>query len=329
MLSRVADALFWLSRYTERAENNARMLDVNLQLMLDVHPLANHQHWEPIIFSLEDTKLFNKRYPEITGDAVVDFVTFERKNPNSIYSCIATARENARTVREQISVEMWEQINRMYQNSTYEFFKWILESSHLFQGVTDATMAHDEGWEFIRLGMFLERADRTSRILDIKYHILLPSGEQIGGNVDTLQWMAVLKSCSALEPYRKHYRGQVVPWKVVEFLVKNQTFPRSIVFCVDSLDYSIHEITGVDRGDFQYKVEAERLSGRLLADLSFVTIDEIFRTGLHEYLDRMQGRLIEITKAIYKEFCEWLEKEDQDDGEQEETQPTQLQEQRT
>jgi uncharacterized alpha-E superfamily protein len=184
-------------------------------------------------------------------------------------------------------------------------------------------MAHDEGWEFIRLGMFIERADRTSRILDIKYHILLPSGEQIGGNVDTVQWMAVLKSCSALEPYRKHYRGQVVPWKVVEFLVKNQTFPRSIVFCVDSLDYSLHKITGVDRGEFQYKVEAERLSGKLLADLCFVTIDEIFRTGLHEYLDRMQGRLIVISKAIYKEFCEWLE----EDEEQPESQPQQLQEQ--
>jgi uncharacterized alpha-E superfamily protein len=336
MLSRVADALFWLSRYTERAENNARMMDVNLQLMLDVHTLANHQHWESIIFTLEDTKLFNKMYAEITGDAVVDFVTFQRKNPNSIYSCIATARENARTVREQISVEMWEQINRMYlffssgaakrmyENSSYEFFKWILEGSQLFQGVTDATMAHDEGWEFIRLGMFLERADRTSRILDIKYHILLPSGEQIGGNVDTVQWMAVLKSCSALEPYRKHYRGQVVPWKVVEFLVKNQTFPRSILFCVDSLDYSIHEITGVDRGDFQYRVEAERLSGKLLADLCFVTIDEIFRTGLHEYLDRIQGRLIEISKAIYKEFCEWL---DEEDKEPEEAEPEQLQSQ--
>src|ERR1700731_734036 len=114
MLSRVADALFWLSRYTERAENNARMLDVNLQLMLDVHPLANSQHWESIIFTLEDTKLFNKLYPAITGDAVVDFVTFERKNPNSIYSCIASALENARPLREQMCVEMWEHINPMY-----------------------------------------------------------------------------------------------------------------------------------------------------------------------------------------------------------------------
>ena len=317
------------------------MLDVNLQLMLDGQLLGNsQQHWGSIISTLEDTKLFNKHYPKITGDAVVDFVTFERKNPNSIYSSLAIARENARTVREQISVEMWEQINRMYlffisgdakrlfQTSTYEFFKWILEGSQLFQGVTDATMAHDEGWEFIRLGKFLERADRTSRILDIKYHILLPSGEQIGGNVDTIQWMAVLNSCSALEPYRKHHRGQVVPWKVAEFLVKNQTFPRSILFCVDSLDYSLHKITGVDRGDFQYKVEAERLSGKLLADLCYITIAEIFRVGLHQYLDRMQLRLIEINKAIYEEFCEWLEKDEgQEEQEEEAAQPGQLQEQ--
>jgi uncharacterized alpha-E superfamily protein len=333
MLSRVADALFWLSRYTERAENNARMLDVNLQLMLDaqLRDSKNQQHWESIIFTLEDNELFKKHYPQITKDSVVEFITFDRRNPNSIYSCLSLGRENARTVREQISVEMWEQINRMFllfrsgeakqmfEGSTYEFFKWILEGSQLFQGVTDATMSHDEGWEFIQLGKYLERADRSSRILDIKYHILLPTGEQIGGNVDTIQWMAVLKSCSALEPYRKHYRGQVAPWKVVEFLVKNPTFPRSVLFCVNSVDESLHKITGVDRGDFNYKVEAERLSGKLLADLSYITMAEVFEFGLHQYLDRMQLRLIEISKAIYTEFCEWLEIEEE--------QPSQLQEQ--
>jgi uncharacterized alpha-E superfamily protein len=328
MLSRVADALFWLSRYTERAENNARMLDVNLQLMLDAQLLGSkdQQHWESIIFTLEDNELFKKHYPAITKDSVVEFITFDRRNPNSVYSCLASARENARAVREQMSVEMWEQINRMFllfrsgearrmfQSSTYEFFKWILEGSQLFQGVADATMSHDEGWEFIRLGKYLERADRTSRILDIKYHVLLPMGEQIGGNVDTIQWMAVLKSCSALEPYRKHYRGQVAPWKVVEFLVKNATFPRSVLFCVHSVDESLHKITGVDRGDFNYKVEAERLSGKLLADLSYITIAEIFDLGLHQYLDRMQLRLIEISNAIYTEFCEWLDVEETEAG---------------
>ena len=333
MLSRVADALFWLSRYTERAENNARMLDVNLQLTLDAQLLSskNQQLWESILSTLEDNELFKKHYPEITKDSVVEFITFDRRNPNSVYSCLASARENARTVREQVSVEMWEQINRMFllfrsgearrmfQGSTYEFFKWMLEASQLFQGIADATMSHDEGWEFIRLGKYLERADRTSRILDIKYHVLLPTGEQIGGNVDTIQWMAVLKSCSALEPYRKHYRGQVAPWKVVEFLVKNPTFPRSVLFCVHSVDESLHKITGVDRGDLNYKVEAERLSGKLLADLSFITIAEIFDFGLHQYLDRMQLRLTEISNVIYTEFCEWLETE--------ESEQSQLQEQ--
>jgi len=333
MLSRVADALFWLSRYTERAENNARMLDVNLQLTLDAQLLSskNQQLWESILSTLEDNELFKKHYPEITKDSVVEFITFDRRNPNSVYSCLASARENARTVREQVSVEMWEQINRMFllfrsgearrmfQGSTYEFFKWMLEASQLFQGIADATMSHDEGWEFIRLGKYLERADRTSRILDIKYHVLLPTGEQIGGNVDTIQWMAVLKSCSALEPYRKHYRGQVAPWKVVEFLVKNPTFPRSVLFCVHSVDESLHKITGVDRGDLNYKVEAERLSGKLLADLSFITIAEIFDFGLHQYLDRMQLRLIKISNVIYTEFCEWLETE--------ESEQSQLQEQ--
>ncbi len=322
MLSRVADALYWLSRYVERAENNARMLDVNLQLMLDAQMLNNvssHQHWESIIFSLEDTKLFQELYPDLTGDAVVDFVTFAPRNPNSILSCFSIARENARTVREQISAEMWEQLNRMYlrfrsgeaeklfHSSSYEFFKWVLEGCQLFQGIADATMAHDDGWDFIQMGKFLERADRTSRILDIKYHILLPHGEEVGGNVDTIQWQAVLRSCSALEPYRKHYQGTVRPWKVAEFLIKDPDFPRSIRFCADFLDYSLHQITGAERADFSYRVEAERLSGKLLADLSFVTISEIFDFGLHEYMDAIQLRLTEVSEAIYEGFCEWLD----------------------
>jgi uncharacterized alpha-E superfamily protein len=153
----------------------------------------------------------------------------------------------------------------------------------LFQGIADATMAHDEGWDFLQLGKFLERADRTSRILDIKYHILLPKEEEVGGNIDSVQWFAVLNSCSGAEAYRRQFQGQVAPWKVAEFLIKDASFPRSIRFCVDSLDHSLHQITGVDRGDFLYKVEAERLSGKLLADLSYVTMDDVFLVGLHEY----------------------------------------------
>ncbi len=319
MLCRVADALFWLSRYIERAENNARMLDVNLQLMLDaqIDNRNTQQHWESIIYSLEDTKVFQGLYSAITNESVVEYVTFEAKNPNSILSCFGWARENARTVREEISAEMWEQLNRIYLSfrsgearqlfgsSTYEFFKWIVEGCQLFHGIADATMSRDEGWEFLQLGKFLERADRTSRILDIKYHILLPKGERVGGNVDTIQWMAVLKSCSALESFRKHYQGEVAPWKVAEFLIKHSTFARSILFCVDSMDEALHAITGVDRRE--YRGEAERLSGKLLADLTFITIGEIFERGLHQYLDRMQLRLTEVSEAVYQDFCQWLD----------------------
>lgn len=322
MLSRVADSLFWLSRYIERAENNARILDVNSQLMLDFENQSDEKvraHWEPIINSLEERELFFSMHKEAKGESVTEFVAFETRNFNSICSCLALARENARTVREQISTEMWEHINRMYLfmhsgrgrktyvANSYEFFKRIQEGSQLFQGITDSTMTHSEGWDFMQLGRFIERADRTSRILDIKYHILLPSGESVGGNVDTIHWMAVLRSCSALEAYRKIHVGQVAPWRVAEFLILHDRFPRSIRFCVDRLDAALHRISGCDRA--QFSNEAERLSGRLCSLLDYETIGEIFGFGLHQYLDRTQLRLVEIGDAMNTEFCEWLEPE--------------------
>ena len=204
MLSRVADSLYWMSRYIERAENNARIAEVNLQIVLDLtnQPGADlTQQWDPMISTLEEIELFTSLYPTPDGKAAIDFVSLQKKNPNSIVSCVTRARENARTTSEQISSEMWEQINRLYlfvksetakrlvRASPYEFFKRVITGSHLFQGITDATMTHGEGWDFIKIGKLLERADCTSRILDIKYHLLLPSGEKVGGNIDTVQWM--------------------------------------------------------------------------------------------------------------------------------------------
>jgi len=317
MLSRVAEAIYWMNRYIERAESNARMLDVNSEVLLDfeMSGITSVKHWTPILSTLEDHELFNTLYQGLTGDNVVDFVTFERKNPNSIASCIASARENARTVREQISSEMWEHLNKLYlfirseeartlfRSSTFEFFNYIVAGSHLFQGTTDATMTHGEGWYFGQAGRFLERADRTSRLLDMKYHVLLPSGEKVGGNVDTVQWMGVLRSCSGLEAYRKIYVDQVAPWKVAEFLITDDTFPRSINFCVNELDEVIHHISGVPRR--RYESEVEQLSGRLHADLAFVDVATIFKTGLHQYLDYIQLRLIDIASALTKKYCEW------------------------
>lgn len=316
MLSRVADSLYWMSRYIERAENNARLADVNLQLLLDFanQPQSDtKQQWNPIISSLEENEFFASLYETPDGRAAIDFVGLQKKNPNSIYSCLARARENARTTREQISSEMWEQLNRLYlfvasdrgkkmlRSSPFEFFKHVIAGSHLFQGITDATMTHGEGWDFIRIGRLLERADCTSRILDVKYHVLLPSGEKVGGNIDTIQWMAVLKSCSALEAYRKIYFGQVAPWKVAEFIITHAGFPRSIRFCVDYFDIALHNISG--SSEWKYANEAERLSGRLRSDLDYVTIGDIFNFGLHEYLEQIQERLVQISDAMHSTYC--------------------------
>lgn len=316
MLSRVADSLYWMSRYIERAENNARIADVNLQLLLDLtnpSEIDPQAIWEPIISSLEENELFASLYDTLDGKAVIDFVSLQKKNPNSIYSCLAHARENARTTREQISSEMWEQINRLYlfvkgdgakklvRTSPYEFFNRVIAGSHLFQGITDATMTHGEGWDFIKIGKLLERADCTSRILDVKYHILLPSGEKVGGNVDTIQWMSVLKSCSALEAYRKIYVGQVAPWRVAEFIITHSAFPRSIRFSVDCFDAALHHISG--SADSKYANEAERLSGRLRSDLDYITIGDIFKFGLHEYLEQIQDKLAEISSAMQDSYC--------------------------
>jgi uncharacterized alpha-E superfamily protein len=208
---------------------------------------------------------------------------------------------------------MWEQINRLYlfvksdpakrlvRTSPYEFFKRVITGSHLFQGITDATMTHGEGWDFIRIGKLLERADCTSRLLDIKYHILLPTGERVGGNIDTVQWMSVLRSCSALEAYRKVYFGQVAPWKVAEFIITHSAFPRSIRFCLDCFDSALHHISG--SAETKYANDAERLSGRLRYDLDYATTGDIFKFGLHEYLEQIQDRLAEIDHAIHAAYC--------------------------
>jgi uncharacterized alpha-E superfamily protein len=319
MLSRVADSCFWLSRYLERAEKNARILDVNVQLVLDLEALSSPDatlHWQPILDTLEDRERFHELHSAISGDAVMDFATFEKSNPNSILACVTRARENARTVREQISSEMWEQINRLYlylsgpsarashRESPIGFYRLLVDNLHAFQGVTDSTMTHGEGWHFIQAGKFIERADATSRVLDFKYHVLLPQGEEVGGTVDLTQWMAVLRSCSAMEAYFKLSRGRVTSWDVAGFLILHDSFPRSIRFCVDALDLTLHRISGTDRGHFGN--EAERLSGMLRSNLDFTTIDSIFQLGLHQYLNETQIRLNGISNALADAYCRWL-----------------------
>lgn len=316
MLSRVGDSTYWMGRYIERAENNARLLDVNVQMLLDFenrNSETERQFWAPILNTLEDTALFAELHGNFTATAVLEYVTFELRNPNSIRSCINQARENARAVRDQISSEMWEQINalwlyfqdgsagRDFQANSHDFYDKVTYASQLFQGVTDATMTHGEAWRFVQAGKFIERADNTSRILDLKYHLLLPSGEQIGGSVDTSQWTSVLRSCSGMEAYLKIKKGDVTPWGVAEFLICHDEFPRSIRFCVDRLDAVLHEIAVAGAGRFRN--EPERLSGLLRSQLDYATIDDIFSRGLHEYLDAVQVRLIELDLAFLRTYC--------------------------
>lgn len=309
MLSRVADAVYWMSRYVERAENVARFVDVNLHLALDF-PEAGEQ-WAPLVATTGDTEFFGKRYGEPTRDNVIEFLTFDRESPNSIITCLALARENARSVREIISSEMWEQANnaylmvmeaaksRMALEASHDFFTAVKQASQLFVGTTYLTMSHNEAWHFSRLGRLLERADKTSRILDVKYFLLLPQPTDVGTTLDALHWGALLRSASAFEMYRKRY-GAIAPSKVVEFLLLDRSFPRSVRYCLAKAERSLHAITGAAMGTWTNG--AERELGRLNAELSYADTKEVLSRGLHEYIDDLQLRLNYVSQSVFETF---------------------------
>jgi uncharacterized alpha-E superfamily protein len=310
MLSRVADSIYWMSRYVERAENVARFIDVNLTLMLDAPP-GQDQQWQPLVNTTGDAEEFARRYGPATEDSVTHFLTFDAQNPNSILSCLRAARENARTVREIISSEMWRQLNTFFlmlnsaaptSNGTElppDFFSEIKSSSHLFNGITDATMTHGEPWHFCRLGRLLERADKTSRILDVKYYMLLRSAADVGTPFEDIQWAAVLRSASAFEMYRKRF-GRISPRGVVEFLMLDREFPRAVHFCLLQARDSLHAISGTPLGTFRHA--PEKLVGQLCSDLSYTSVEEIVANGLHEYLDDLQSKLNQIGAGIVETF---------------------------
>lgn len=309
MLSRVADSIYWLNCYVERAENIARFVDVNINLSLD-STLGMGQQWKPLILTTGDLDLFEKLYGEATADNVIKFLTFDREYPNSIISCLEVARENARSIREVISSEMWVQINDFYlmvkdaaQLGTIDelskFFSEVKLASHLFVGVMNATMSHNEGWHFGRIGRLLERADKTARILDVKYFILLPSIRDVGTTLDELQWIALLKSASAYEMYRK-CQHQISPDAVAEFLILDRQFPRSIQFCLLEAEKSLYQIAGNNVGTWQNP--AEHALGKLRSELEFITIEEIVSRGLHEFLDRVQTQLNGVGHQIFETF---------------------------
>lgn len=310
MLSRVADSIYWMSRYTERAENVARFIDVNLHLMLDL-PVESRQQWEPLVTVTGDHDLFTQKYGKATRDSVIEFLTFDYDYPNSIVACLRLARENARSIREVISSEMWESINESYLLMTsknakeeairdpHPFFTKVKMCNQHLIGIREVTMSHGEAWYFSQLGELIERADKTSRILDVKYFILLPNAEYVGTPYDNIQWAALLKSVSALEMYRKRYH-RISPDQVADFLLFDREFPRAIRYCLIKAEESLHYITGSSPGTFSN--EAERRLGRLRAEIDYADIKEAFEVGLHSYLDSFQMKLNTVGNAIFNTF---------------------------
>lgn len=316
MLSRVANSLYWMSRYIGRAENTARLVDVNLQLLLDMRKLddkALSGHWMPILQSTGDEELFKQLHSRATGKTVTEYLVFQAENTNSILSSIGQARENARMIRDQITAELWEELNRLYlflhspnaralwRQSPHEFFSEIKNSALLLQGLTDGTVMRNEGWHFVQCGRYLERADKTSRILDVRHASLPERGPPTEvSQADALGWSAVLRSCSAWDAYKALHGAEVQPAHVAGFLLLSDLFPRSVRFCVREIDTALHRISGV-AGD-RFSNDAEKLAGRLLAELSYSTVDEIFDHGLHSYIDMLQAKLNAIGEALFQAY---------------------------
>lgn len=308
MLSRVADRIFWMSRQMERAENMARILGVTSNLVLFGNYEAQEQNLLAPLTITGTAEAFAAQHDKLTLAALIDFLAFDQSNPSSIWSCLRDARENAHAVRWQITSEMWETLNSTWielrgfgRRSTASrrrgdaaradaasadsagaeatrFFDWVKDRSHLFRGVTYGTIVRGEAFNFSRLGTHLERADNTARILDVKYHILLPRVEDVGGALDYYQWAALLRSVSAFETYRLIYRDQIFPIKVAELLILEQRMPRSLAACAAQVNASLERIVG------QNDAAAKRLSGELFVRLTHADIEEIFQSGLHEYL---------------------------------------------
>jgi uncharacterized alpha-E superfamily protein len=316
MLSRVADALFWMSRYVERAEHVARLLDVCFHMELDLAGVLAGPYefqWSALTAILQQTVPAPDARAGVARHARISrWLTFDLDNPTSIMSCVTRARANARSVRGTINLPMWRELNKLYlrlrdpdfcrqaEESPHEFYQAVECGSHLFQGVCDATLARDEGWQFIQLGKFLERADKTLRILDIQYHLLRELNDPADLSLSNLQWGAVLRSCAAYEAYQGLYVGRVEPERVVEFLLLHPTFPRSVRFCLEEASRALTAIEGAAASREVGKVG--RVLGRVLGDLRFAELGEILHDGLHLFLGGVLEKCGRVGRAVQEHY---------------------------
>ncbi|MGH8713038.1 MAG: alpha-E domain-containing protein [Casimicrobiaceae bacterium] len=313
MLCRTANELYWMARHIERAENTARLLDVTYRMSLlpydAVEPgLAWAEPWAVPLITSGLATAFYERFPRLSAENVLRYMILDIGNPSSIQCCLRAARESARAVRGAITSEMYEDLNSAWLemrvqdydhiqgSGVSEFLGWVKMRSHLFRGVTFGTMLRDEAYHFIRLGTHLERADNTARILDVKYHTLLPSAAEVGGAVDYYQWSALLRSVSGFESYRKIYSDVITPRRVAELLILRQDMPRSLHSCMNFINETLAVLCS-DSG-----TELRRASGELHARLRFARTDDIIRFGLHEYLMEFLDRISELSGEINSQF---------------------------
>jgi|tagenome__1003787_1003787.scaffolds.fasta_scaffold20986818_5 uncharacterized alpha-E superfamily protein len=322
MLSRVADSLYWMSRYLERAEHTARLVDVELQLWLDQSPEAGAGRWRFLLDALRTPTT----QAAVDPIKLVNALVFSRSNASSIVSCIATARENLRHVREQCSSEMWEQLNRLYLEvmetrpedgwmmNSHTFFRAVQEGAQLFQGITDGTMSHGEGWQYIQLGRYVERTDTMAALVGTHFHSIglppvagLPAAarqplDQAVETAEYLDWVGLLRACVAFEAYCKAYTAEIRPLRVAEFLVLNPEFPHSVRFSVDRVNAALHIIG--DLTERRAKLPT-RIAGRLRAQLSFSQIEEVMAEGAHTYLDTVRNECAQIHAAIHQIYFDY------------------------
>ncbi len=308
MLSRVADSLYWMNRYVERAENISRFVEVSEAMALDCPP-GSAEPWLPLIDASGDRELFDRLCPSATADDVITFLVRESDNPSSVVNCLAIARENARQIREVITTEMWEQINGTYWNlqeadfweqPPQEQLREIRRACQLFYGITDSTLSRDLSWQFSRLGRLLERADKSSRILDVKYFLLLPSPEEVGGVLDELQWIALLRTAGAYQMFRQSHQRAITPEGVAAFLLLDPVFPRSVRYCLERINDTLKIVRSSSVPGPPDDLEC--LSGLVLARWSYSRIQELIATGLHEAIDHLQQDLNKLHELIEKRY---------------------------
>jgi uncharacterized alpha-E superfamily protein len=304
MLSRVADSLYWINRYVERAENISRFVEVSEAMALDCPP-GSAEPWLPLIDATGDRKLFDRLHPDRSPDDVVHFLVRDEDYPSSVYNCIAHARENARQIREVITTEMWEQINDLYwslqeddfwRQPPQEQLRIIRQGCQLFYGITDSTLSRDLSWQFSRLGRLLERADKTTRILDVKYFLLLPSPQDVGGVLDELQWIALLRTAGAYQMFRQSQQRAIAPKAVAAFLLLDPIFPRSVRYCLERINETLKIVRGSAVPGPPDEMEC--LSGLVLARWSYTGIDALISNGLHEAIDHLQSDLNRLHSLI-------------------------------